>query len=246
MFESLPSDRERRWELLTEFLAHWFSPLAPGDGFDEATLDAAESRLAVSLPAALREWYELAGRRDDVWSRQDELLAPQELSIEDGVLIFYIENQCVVRWGIRLSELDLADPPVVIESDEAPRGWLTENTSISEFALQMLVFSVKWSKRNRCWANGGADEAAVRQVEASYARLAFPDWHWPTYPTRLYGLRNLVIQIDGEGDNAWLWACSRDEKEFRGLEAILGETGFRWDSSSDEWPAGWLSSPDDP
>jgi hypothetical protein len=149
------------------------------------------------------------------------------------VLVFYVENQCVVRWGVRLSESNREDPPVVVEDDDSPGRWLLGNASISEFALQMLVSSTKWSRRNRCWANAGVDEAAVRLIEENYPRLAFPDWHWPVFPTRLYGSEELIIETNGCGINTWLWVCSKSLEEFRKLEALLGGTGLSWEASSD-------------
>jgi hypothetical protein len=239
MFESLPTDRDRRWELMREFLSRWYSSLSPGDGFDGEELGGAERRLGFPLPSALREWYGLSGRRKDVWSRQDEMLPPEKLYVANGVLVFYVENQSVVRWGIRQSERGQDDPPVVVEDDESPGRWLTENGSTSEFALQMLVFSAKWSSRNTCWANGGADEDVVRLIERSYPRLAFPDWHWPAFPTRLYGGGEIVIETNGRGENTWLWVCSRTEEEFRKFEGLVGGTGLMWEASSDSdaWPS---------
>lgn len=174
MFESLPSSRDRRWELMKEFLSRWYSPLSPEDGFSEEELAGAERLLGFPLPRALREWYSLAGRREEVWSRQDELLPPEKCYIANGVLVFYVENQSVVRWGVQLSEQGHEDPPVVVEDDEAPGQWRTENASTSEFALQMLVLSAKWSRGNKCWANGGADEAAVRLIEGRLSSSGVP------------------------------------------------------------------------
>jgi hypothetical protein len=234
MFESLPSGRDRRWELMREFLSRWYSPLSPADGFSEEDLAVAERRLGFPLPPALREWYGLAGRRKDVWSRQDELLPPEKCYIANGVLVFYVENQSVVRWGVRLSERGQEDPPVVVEDEEAPGRWRTENASTSEFALQMLVFSAKWSSGNKCWASGGADEAVVRRIEGNYPRLAFPAWYWPVYPTRLYGKEEIIIETNGSGDNTWLWVWSKSEEEFREFERLLDGTGLSWEAYSDD------------
>lgn len=234
MFESLPSGRDRRWELMKEFLSRWYSPLSSGDGFSEEELTAAENRLGFPLPPGLREWYVLAGRREEVWSRQDQLLPPEKCYLANGVLVFYVENQSVVRWGVPLSERGHEDPPVVVEDDESPGRWLTENASTSEFALQMLVSSAKWSRGNKCWANGGADEAAVRLIEGRYPHLAFPDWHWPAYPTRLYGKEDILIETNGGGDNAWLWVWSKSEGEFREFERLLDGTGLIWEAFSDD------------
>lgn len=233
MFESLPASRDRRWELMKEFLSRWYSPLSPGDGFGEEELEGAELRLGFPLPRALCEWYGLAGCRKDVWSRQDELLPPKRLYIADGVLIFYIENQSVVRWGVPLSERGQDDPPVVVEDDEPLGGWRTENASTSEFALQMLVFSAKWSSRNECWASGATDEAVVSLIESSYPRLAFPDWHWPAYPTRLFGREDILMEANGSGDNIWLWVWSKSESEFREFERLVDGAGLEWEAFSD-------------
>jgi hypothetical protein len=96
--------------VLRILVSQWYKPLVDGDGFAAADLDTAERSLGRRLPAALREWYELAGRRRDVWCGQDELLVPDALAIQDRVLVFYVENQGVVRWGIPEDSLTLLTP----------------------------------------------------------------------------------------------------------------------------------------
>jgi hypothetical protein len=127
-----------------------------------------------------------------------------------------------------------------VVEDESPGQWLTENASMSEFALQMLVFSAKWSSGNKYWANGGADEATIRLIEGNYPRLAFPDWHWPAYPTRSYGTEDIIIETNGDGENTWLWVWSKSERAFRGFERLLDGIGLKWEASSDSdaWPQG--------
>src|SRR5690349_20206525 len=114
MFLSLPVDRSERWHLLRSFANLWYEPLSERDGYDASDLDEAERQLGIRLPAAFREWYALAGRRPDIWSRQDHFLFPSELRVRDDTLVFYVENQAVVEWGIALSSLEEADPPVVV------------------------------------------------------------------------------------------------------------------------------------
>jgi hypothetical protein len=71
MFQSLPVERVRRWELLNEFFSRWFSPLSPGDGFEPEELHVAERRLGFLLPSALREWKKPGG------PSQRRLVAPR-------------------------------------------------------------------------------------------------------------------------------------------------------------------------
>src|SRR4051812_42311075 len=119
----IPEGRAGRWDRLREFAGQWYRPLLPSDGDPASTLDDAEARLGVALPPALREWYGLAGRRDDIWSRQDAFLRPDELRVEDDRLIVYVENQAVVRWGIRIADGPFEDPPVSVSSVDEPGVW---------------------------------------------------------------------------------------------------------------------------
>ncbi|WP_223184536.1 SMI1/KNR4 family protein [Streptomyces sp. CBMA152] len=84
-----------RWRFIQGFAAHWADALEHGDGWTEADLVAAEERLGVRLPVAMREAYLLFGRRRDLTSNHDELLAPDELYVDDAgeALVFRHENQ---------------------------------------------------------------------------------------------------------------------------------------------------------
>lgn len=55
------------------------SPLTGTDGYTPAELDAAQARLGLPLPAALRDAYQLLGQRHDLTDNQDSLLAPKDL-----------------------------------------------------------------------------------------------------------------------------------------------------------------------
>jgi hypothetical protein len=165
---------------LKAFVAAWHPPLGKGDGVPVEELDAAEERLGVALPVALREWYQLAGRRADITATQNILLSPDQLSLEptvpDGegrVLVFHVENQGVVRWGILLRDFDLPDPPVVLDAT----GWQVENQHVSEFALQMVVFETTMGSDYYGW--GWADRTVLKVIERTYEDSGFPVWHWP-------------------------------------------------------------------
>ena len=147
-FAARLAERKDRWSLLTDFVAEWYSPLQEDDGYSVKELDAAEQRLGLNLPLALREWYRLMGRRKDIVAMQNSLAAPEELEImeENGVLVFYCENQQVVKWGIQESALALADPPVWLDDSglhTTRQEPVQENNTLSEFALQMVVLETK-------------------------------------------------------------------------------------------------------
>src|ERR1700719_3298618 len=105
MFEQIPADRGERWRLMRTIIGQWMRPLTEADSTPVEELDEAEKRLGCSLPLALREWYQLAGRAKDIWSWQDKLLAPRHFYIHDGVMVFCVENQMIWSMGIRVDQL---------------------------------------------------------------------------------------------------------------------------------------------
>ncbi|MFD4658784.1 SMI1/KNR4 family protein [Kitasatospora sp. NPDC058444] len=121
MAESVRS-RAGAWALVRGFAAYWGEPLGPGDGFTDAELDAAERRLGLRLPVALREAYRLFGRRADLTSSQDVLLTPDELHVLDGALVYRAENQACAHWGVLLDDLGREDPPTVGRLDLADKS----------------------------------------------------------------------------------------------------------------------------
>jgi hypothetical protein len=107
-----PND-QTPWDDYAARVAELYRPLAPGDGYEESEVAAAEARLGFRLPPALRKLYLRAGRRDDIHRAKNHLIAPEELSVEQGALVVYEENQNLVLWGVRVSDLGRDDPPVV-------------------------------------------------------------------------------------------------------------------------------------
>src|SRR5207302_2034323 len=115
---NLPQARSERWALLSQLVTHWYTPLIQRDGYDAEDLQQCGERLGVPIPAALREWYCLAGRRSDIWNRQDTLLSPERLSFVGDLLEFYVENQYVTSWGVQRRALAEDDPPVLVRAKE--------------------------------------------------------------------------------------------------------------------------------
>ncbi len=104
---------ELDWSEQSPHIRTLFHPWQPGDGYNEATLQAAEARMGVRLLYTLRQFYLAWGRRADLTETVHPLLTLEELEIRDGALAFCVENQGVVVWGIHREWLEETDPPVV-------------------------------------------------------------------------------------------------------------------------------------
>jgi len=203
-------------------VAEWHTPLQEGDGYSPEELDAAEQRLGFKLPLALREWYQLAGQRENIVAPQNWLVSPAELEIEEenGLLVFHSENQQVVEWGIQADDLDLDNPPVWLDDSglhDTQQEPIRENDTLSEFVLQMVVFeTIVWPQVLQGYSRGAS--LALDTVEQSFVPLEFPDWHWPVYPTRFYGGNDILIQVFGEKE---LHVAARSRAAFKEVETAL-------------------------
>jgi hypothetical protein len=83
---------ENFWRYYKDLVSQLYEPLSPEDGFSEDELEGAEKRLGLRLPGLLREYYLLAGKREDINQAHNKLVHPDELQIEDGKLVFFLEN----------------------------------------------------------------------------------------------------------------------------------------------------------
>ena len=189
---NLPNTRRERWELLSGFIADWYHPLTSGDGYTDGELQQCAAHLGITLPAALSEWYEVAGRRDDVWQQQDTLLSPDKLYCEDGVLHFCVENQGVTSWGVRVADLPQLDPPVVVRDER--EDWVVQSSQLSEFVLHFASFVVQFGV-DIAHIHGYAHSACVERIVSELPPLGFPEFIWTR--GRFFGFRDLVVSIDG-------------------------------------------------
>jgi hypothetical protein len=116
---------ELDWSEQSPHIRTLFRPWQPGDGDEEATIQAAEERLGVRLPSPLRTFYLAWGKRRDLTAVVHPLLAPAELVIRADTLIFWVEHQAVSYWGVRCEALVQTNPPVV-RSESGLSGWEVE------------------------------------------------------------------------------------------------------------------------
>jgi hypothetical protein len=200
---------------ITGFASDWLAPSAVGDGYTEAELAAAEARLGVRLPSALRTAYRLFGCRDDLTRTQDYLWEPSRLYLddEDRVLVFRTENQNVTWWGVPVHSLHLEDPPVVFRLDGlggAARGWGRWFDRLSLACIEMVLSECLMSGEVDLCDNRDLDDDAVTVLERSFSPIGLPDypvWSVPDGPpVRWFGDADVLLRDDGR---QWVWVRAR-------------------------------------
>ncbi|HEY9617892.1 MAG TPA: hypothetical protein V6C64_13695 [Microcoleaceae cyanobacterium] len=243
LLQNIPTQREARWQLLKEMIADWYPPLSDGNGFDHATIAQAEQALGLSLPVALKEWYGLAGRRVDIWSRQDEFIIPgdlahyrnslseshlnaQERQSCQAALVFYVENQGCQLWAIKLDVITMNDPPVVIN----PGDWSINSQTVSEFALQRFAGEIKWSEPVR-WIHGIAEPALLTRIQENVPKLGLAEW-WYWGKAYFYGFRDLVIEVVEESaSDVRIFVSARTEAAFETFTQLISAANFYCEAS---------------
>jgi|GEM_PF-1923772 len=239
LFLTIPTGREARWRLIEQVLAQWYPP----DAGRDVPLGNSTPVSPSTSTRALQEWFAFVRRQPGIWGRQDVLFSAHSYKLATDFLIIGSENQSNAYWGVRRTDLSLDDPPVYVNL-HADGQWISENSSVSEFAVAWLAASIKWSGHNRCWANGAATTSALRIATGRYPHLGLRDWHWPEFPTRFYGTADLLLEVNGDDDNIWFWLSTRTKEAYREFLSLVGDEA-QWEASSDEWPDGWVGSSSD-
>jgi hypothetical protein len=114
-------------------------PLVARDGVPELRLRRAEQRLGIGLPAAMRDYYLVAGAASEN-REHNRLCTPEELLVEEGRLLFMEENQAVVDWGVPVRSRKRADPEVWQRVNGDEPEWYSEELPFSVFILKNLAW----------------------------------------------------------------------------------------------------------
>lgn len=109
-----------------------FGDFPAESGCTQEELAAAETRLEVEIPKALKSFLSTVGRFDPVTSPFHRLFAADALEVHGDVLAFAEENQGVITWGADLE--DGLDDPLVYKTSSASDEWHSEEIKLSAFA----------------------------------------------------------------------------------------------------------------
>jgi hypothetical protein len=205
---------------IERFARHWCAPLAPGDGCGADELAGAESRLGLRLPAAVRELYGLIGHRADPTACQDRLLPPELLTVDDGAVVFRLENQGCAEWAIALDDLALDDPPVVFRRTDEDGPWLPFLDRFSLAGVEMVLSEALFADGGRLSDNRGLGGADPADSLPALERLPFPEY--PMWAgdgvTRWFTLPGALLRDDA---GEWLWARSLTESGLGEIRELL-------------------------
>ena len=214
-----PLTVERRLDVLDQLVSYWHGPCRSEDGYSE------EELLGSVLPDPLRWWYHRGGRRANVLSRQNRLLAPNDLTVEcDGRIIFYVENQGVYIWA---TDPRGEDPAVWGKFDAEGEPWIMEEASLSGFLIQICLFEAIFGASygaSASWAN----QALLDRVTAPLRLVPLGSWRWPSYPGRFWASNGTFVFAGPNGPSDEvpafsMWVGARSARPLGYLKSIVDD-----------------------
>lgn len=174
-----------------------------------------------TIPKVLVEFYTQLGKENDLNHTQDHLLNPDELYISKSGdhLIFYVENQEVCFWGMRLSDLKLADPAVYISTDE--QTWTLDHRHLSEFLHSMAFLQGTFGLPFSCEEFIDIDDDMLSFIQKNFHQKSY---EFPQWGVSFYGNSDDdVIAIFKDNDNHSMIYASNNQQGFDVLDNTLCE-----------------------
>lgn len=189
------STTDERIAAMRVFLERWFGlPDAPP--------------LATGGPRALRTLRGIAGASEVC--AQNRLVEPV---LEEGKLVFYVENQHVCSWA---TEPEGDDPPVYTRQNDFRAKWEREAASLSEFLLQMLLVEAVFG------APFYASDVAIADPKPVLRRLRpLPLAAWESTGTRFHAASGVIAFTQPNGDGVDVWLGVRERERFEPLAKIV-------------------------
>lgn len=225
--QSFPFGFDARWALLDTLIQRWYTQRTDKPGYSHDELQIAQNVRGFPIPDALSCWYLAHGKRHDVWCNQDKFLPPDKLFMHNNALIFYIENQGVVEWGIPENELNVNDPSVVVEFVDESNTWIPQTNHVSLFAIHMFTYTLAFADSDT-WLYGYAEPPLLASITNIFPMLEFPDKWWTE--TRIFGYEDLVIAIDGCD---FVHACATSTNALKTFTQLTTPDNFDRYASSD-------------
>jgi len=203
-----------RMDLLGTWLGWWFAEAAQPRNLN--------SRLRDGLPESLRALYSNTPNVS-TYCRQNYLVREEELTVEDGKLLFAYENQGVYLWGT--NPTGEADPPVYGRWDTS-EPWALDVPSLSLFLIQFFLFEAAIGARFSASAACLGD-AAFRSVLQELTPLEWAAWHWPAFPTTFYLRGGAILVAAPNGD---VWSVYVGGKTPADMVFLTDHVGSSWEN----------------
>jgi hypothetical protein len=215
----MPNAATTFWTAYRRTAAAFFAPIGKADGLSEKQVSAGERRLGFTLPLLLRQFFLRAGKRGDLTRKYHRLLRPDEMRVTAKALVFFEESQQVVFWGIKLTDIGEADPPVWQANNHNKKRlvWYPDHDRLSDFFVTMLYRQfLDYSENNGVMPIGKKTLSSIRgtwpQVELRGKNLG---------DIEVFARNGQALCVIRQGQKLELMAAGRTEQDFLEIGQML-------------------------
>ena len=170
-----PTTVHDRLAILQQLVEFWHGPIRPEDGMSESEITS------LPMPFPLRWWYRWAGRRTAIMTGQNWLLMPRDfehryrmLRVQNGRLVFYVENQGVYEWAT----LQHGEDPPVFGRLEGRGRWANEGITLSEHLILACLFEAVMCHAKYEASVTWLEKEKLRELIRHVPLLAIRGWRW--------------------------------------------------------------------
>ena len=195
--------------------------LQPKHGLNAQALTSIKLE-GLRLPLALEEYLLVAGCEPTLNHSFNRLLAPEDIFVEAGRIVFMEENQRVVYWGVRG---DTDDPNPVVEqgvnAEHQPLEWHSELTDCATFLEVMLYWQASFG--------GGLPYCASSEVPSEVQQQLERDFRYVGRADQLHAYARdgcALTFLKWEGDE---WRLFGGFKTKKVQNAVGRELGVDWE-----------------
>jgi hypothetical protein len=198
------------------------------DGIPESEIAVAEGKIGVRLPAALRDYYLVAGNERRLNRIHNRLYEPEKWVVHLDNLVFMEENQAVVFWGVPLKQFAFEDPEVnqAPKYKGQPHAWFLEHKSCSTFLRVTLHWQGAFGGGMPVTKSAPASPDCSRRLEEGWSFLG------EVNGMRAYnrpGQAVCYLQWQGFFDKTPSWRVFAGANNQEGLDAVAGDLQLKWD-----------------
>jgi hypothetical protein len=185
------------------------------DGFSLLRIEKAETRLGFALPSALRDFYLAVGNNERFSQSFSRFVAPEDLEVAHGKLIFLCENQDVCYWAID-ANIDYKNQQPIVYQTNTKGKFFSENIDLREFIRINLYYQLAQGGYAYCATIDADDEETLAPV----LQLLAKDKSWQ----KVVDYNHLVIYCQ---QSQLIWYLTNQNNEISDM--ILASTLFKKD-----------------
>ena len=206
-------------------------------GYSETEILNFEKLSKLKLPLVLREYYLKFGKHQILNDSFNRLLKPtnQVGFSDDRFLVFYEENQAVIFWGIKETDLVFENPKVYGNYDaiNLTEEWFEESPSIEKFLLSMAIINgtlggLKYNA-NKISDNELKTET-LETIEKNWREIKDVTFQSQRYFTDDFN-DVISISINSQNKPSGIFIGTNNKNRFI---KIINELNISWDYRSDE------------